>query len=83
MKERMEALTYEYAKGDCCYAVVDGHNSRGSYLELDNGQRAFAFNAGNLRNGVRILCTIEKSATAEKSALAKLESICDAYDLCA
>lgn len=73
----------QYVRGDCCYAIVTGHNSKGSYLELDNGQPAFAYTAGNVREGVKILCTIAKSATAEKNALARLESNCSLYDMCA
>lgn len=78
--DTVQTDTVRYGKGDSCYATVVGHNSKGSYLELDNSQRAFAYNAGNLSNGVRILCTIAKSATAERSALARLDSICSLYD---
>ena len=73
----------EYEKGDCSYATVVGHNSKGSYLELDNGQRAFAYSAGNLRNGTKIICTIAREADADRNALAKLDSICTLYDVCA
>lgn len=83
MNGERETTMYEYVKGDCCYATIAGHNSKGSYLRLDNGQRAFAYNAGNVRIGERILCTIAKSATEHRGALAKMESICSMYDACA
>lgn len=74
----------QYEKGDCCYATVDGHNSKGAYLKLDNGQRAFAYSAGGLQNGTKILCTIVKEADAERRALARLDSVCALYDdICA
>lgn len=74
----------EYAKGDSCYATVDGHNSKGAYLKLNNGQRAFAYSAGNLKNGTKILCTIVKAADTERNALARLDSVCTLYDnICA
>ena len=79
----MNTEVNEYEKGDCCYATVVGHNSKGSYLELDNGQGAFAYNAANLRNGTKIICTIARGADAERKALAKLDSICFLYDACA
>lgn len=72
-------------RGDCCYATVTGHNSKGSYLELDNGERAFAYSAGNLRNGTKILCTIARAADADRNRriLARLDSICSLHDDCA
>lgn len=79
----MDITINEYEKGDSCYAVIVGHNSKGSYLELDNGQKAFAYSAGNLKNGTRILCTIAKGAEGERKALARLDSTCALYDICA
>ncbi|MCI8888253.1 MAG: hypothetical protein HFG70_09240 [Hungatella sp.] len=76
-------FTDEYQKGDCCYAIVTSRDSRGSYLELDNGQEAFARGVGNLPNGTKILCTIIRSALDRKRAIAKLDSICNLYDACA
>lgn len=83
MNDENRTTAMEYVRGDSCYAIIVGHNSKGSYLELDNGQRAFAYNAGNLPNGAKIICTIAYSAKAERKALAKLESICGLYDICA
>lgn len=73
----------EYRKGDCCYATIVGHNSQGSYLELDNGQRAFAYSAGNLGNGTKILCTIARAADERRKMLARLDSVCALHDVCA
>ncbi len=49
-----------YIKGDCCYAVITSRDSKGSYLELDNGQKAYAYGIGNLSCGTKILCTITR-----------------------
>lgn len=81
--ETNEILTDEYIKGDCCYAIITSRDRKGSYLELDNGQRAFAYGVGNLRNGAKILCTIIRSAAAGKRAVARLDSTCALYDACA
>ena len=78
-----DGYTDEYTKGDCCYAVITSRNSKGSYLELDNGQEAFAYGIGNLRTGTKILCTITRPALGGKRACARLDSICGLYELCA
>ena len=87
MENRKEAMAANgYERGDCCYATVTKRNSKGTYLELDDGQSAFAFNAGNLRSGVRILCTIVKPAAMVKPGrriLVRLDSVCGLYDTCA
>ncbi|MCI8401852.1 MAG: hypothetical protein HFI38_07155 [Lachnospiraceae bacterium] len=81
--ETNELCTDEYIRGDCCYATVTSRDRRGSYLQLDNGQRAFARGVGNLQNGAKILCTITRSAVDGKRAVARLDSICSLYDACA
>lgn len=73
----------EYNRGDCCYATVTGHNGRGSYLTLDNGQRAFAYSAGNIRVDAKVLCTVAREAVPGKNILVRLDSICDLYEACA
>ena len=81
--ETDQLFTAEYIKGDCCYATVTSRDRRGSYLELDNGQRAFARGVGNLQNGTKILCTITRPAVEGKRAIARLDSICSLYEACA
>lgn len=87
MKDRKETMaTNGYEKGDCCYATVTRRNSMGTYLKLDDGQNAFTFNAGNLQSGVRILCTIVKTAAMVRPGrriLVRLDSVCGLYDTCA
>ncbi len=72
-----------YIKGDCCYAVITSRDSKGSYLELDNGQKAYAYGIGNLSCGTKILCTITRPALGRKRARARLDSICGLHELCA
>lgn len=81
--ETNDIFTDEYQKGDCCYAVITGRNGKGSYLELDNGQKAYAYGIGNLRNNTKIICSITRSAIDGKYALARLDSICSLYNICA
>ena len=78
-----DEYTDEYTKGDCCYAVVTSRAGKGSFLELDNGQGAFAYGVGNLPSGTKVLCTITRSALDGKRACARLDSICGLYELCA
>ena len=80
--ETNHTFTDEYRKGDCCYATITSRDSKGSYLELDNGQRAFAYGLGNLPSGTKILCTITRSAFTGQRAIAKLDSICSLYNVC-
>lgn len=87
--ETTDLLTDGYTKGDCCYATVTSRDRKGSYLELDNGQDAYAYGVANLKSGTKILCTITRAAiagekpTARMRVLAKLDSICDLYEHCA
>lgn len=72
----------EYTRGDGCYAVITSRNRKGSYLELDNGQGAFAYGVGNLQIGTKILCTITRPAIDGKRACARLDSICGLHEFC-
>ena len=81
--EENERFTDEYTKGDCCYAIVTSRDRIGSYLDLDNGQKAFARGVGNLPSGTKIICTITRPAFPGKRAAARLDSICGLYDACA
>lgn len=69
----------EYEKGDSCYAIITSRSSKGAYLDLDNGQSAFAYGAANLQNGTKILCTVAKPAAIGKRILVRLDSVCGLY----
>ena len=60
---------------DSCYATIDGRNSSGSYLTLDNGEPAFTFHICNLRAGTRVLCTIIRESFNQKRKLVAVDSI--------
>ncbi len=67
-------------KFDSAYGVVTSHNSKGAYVELDNGEVAFCFSAGNVPINRRIICSVRRPATDERHCLVKLESVCDCYE---
>ena len=71
---------FYYEKGDAAYGIVSSHDRRGAYIELDNGQMAYSFNAGNVRNNTRVICTVTKSAWDGHYCIAKLDSVCGIYE---
>jgi len=44
-------------------------------LELDNGQKAFAYKYANLLPGTKVLCTVLKQAVDNRSMLVSIDSI--------
>ena len=59
---------------DNVYGVVTGGCTRGLFLTLENGQKAFSF-FGGLRPGTEVLCTIVKKATDKLDTLVSIDSI--------
>ena len=64
-----------YEVYDSCYATVIGRSTHGAYLELDNGEPAFAYRFSALRNGTKVLCSILKKARGDRSALVGIDSV--------
>lgn len=64
-----------YEKLDCCFAKVTDRCSKGSYLELDNGETAFAYAFANLPRGAKVLCTVIRQAFEGRKALVSIDSV--------
>ena len=60
---------------DGCYGTITGRCQKGAYLELDNGQKAFAYKYANLLPGTKVLCTVLKQAVDNRSMLVSIDSI--------
>lgn len=64
---------YEWFDG--CYGTVTGRCLKGAYLELDDGEQAFAYKFGNLFPGTKVLCTVLKQATEDRKMLVSIDSV--------
>lgn len=59
---------------DGVYGVVTGGCRSGVFLELENGQEAFA-SFGGLNPGTEVLCTVLKKATDKWRVLVAIDSV--------
>ena len=59
---------------DVVYGVVIGNCSKGVFLELENGQKAFSYFCG-LPCGSKVLCSVIKRATANWRVLVSIDSV--------
>lgn len=64
-----------YERFDGCYGTVIGRCHKGAYLELDNGEQAFAYKFANLFPSTKVLCTVLKQATADRKMLVSVDSV--------
>lgn len=65
----------EYEKYDGCFAKITDRCSAGTYLELDNGQTAFAYAFSNLPRGAKVLCTVLRKAIDGRKTLVSIDSV--------
>lgn len=65
----------KYEPFDGCFGVVTERCRAGAYLQLDDGEEAFAFRFGNLFPGTKVLCTVLKEAKEEKRMLVSIDSV--------
>ncbi len=70
-----------YERGDACYGTVGSRCRSGAFLELDNGELAFARGAGNLRKNTKVICTVKKPASNGYRTLVQLDSVCGLYEV--
>lgn len=74
MNEYMDSFDYEVM--DECYAVVSSRCGEGVFLVLDNGQRAYAHRFGNLTQGDRVICRVDRLPQGDKNTLVSISSVC-------
>ena len=66
-------ITYE--RFDSAYGVVTDSCSSGCFLQLDNGETAFAYKFASLRPGTEVLCSIQKIAEGDRFARVSVDSV--------
>lgn len=64
---------YEPFEG--CYGTITERCRKGAYLQLDNGEEAFAYKFGNLFPGTKVLCTVLRRPQEGKKTLVSIDSI--------
>lgn len=71
----MNESAIRYERFDGCYGTVIGRCLKGAYLELDNGEEAFAYKFGNLFPGTEVLCTVLRQPQEGKKTLVSIDSV--------
>lgn len=74
-EEMMEYEREGYDVMDGCYGTVIGSCRKGAFLQLDNGQDAFAYKFANLWPGTKVLCTVRKLAEEGRRMLVTIDSV--------
>lgn len=64
-----------YERFDGCYGTVIGRCFKGAFLELDDGEQAFAYKFANLFPGTKVLCTVLRQATEGRKMLVSIDSV--------
>jgi len=64
-----------YEPFDGCYGTIIDRCRAGAYLQLDNGEEAFAYKFGNLFPGTKVLCTVLRLPTEGRKMLVSIDSI--------
>lgn len=72
--EKNEVHGYDVLDG--CYGTIQNCCRKGAFLELDNGEQAFAYHFGNLRPGTKVLCTVRRLAFGDQRKLVTIDSVC-------
>lgn len=73
--------TNGYEPLDECFGIVECCSRSGAYLHLDNGTPAFAYGTANLREGIKVLCTVKKPARGDLRMTVTVDSVLwDEYD---
>lgn len=71
----MNEVSKGYERFDGCYGTVVSRCFKGAYLELDNGEKAFAYKFANLFPGTKVLCTVLKQASENRKMLVSIDSV--------
>ncbi len=72
-----------YERLDGCYGTVMGCCRSGAFLELDNGEKAFAYKFASLYPGTKVLCTVLRLADEARKMLVSIDSVIDYPGRCA
>ena len=64
-----------YERFDSAYGIVTGTCRTGAYLQLDNGEIAFAYKFASLRPGTKVLCSIQKLSDGNRYTRVSVDSV--------
>lgn len=64
---------------DVTYGYVTGCGGNKLYLDLQNGQTAFAYHSA-LPRGAKVQCSIRKLATNDFRVLVSIDSVCNEFE---
>lgn len=73
MELNQEQSGYDVLDG--CYGTVTGCCRKGAFLQLDNGEEAFAYKFANLLAGTKVLCTVRRLADEGRRMLVTIDSV--------
>ena len=68
-------INEKYEVMDGCYGRVTGRCQEGVFLELDNGQEAFAYNFSSLVPGTEVLCSVLSQVEENRKMLVSIDSV--------
>ncbi len=66
----------KYCRLDACYATVVGRCQKGAFLELNNGEQAFAYRFANLPIGTTVICTVLRMEREGRRKLVAVDTVC-------
>lgn len=75
MDTKRHDIITEYEVLDMYHAKVIGKCRSGIYVEMENKQRAFAYNFQSLLPGSEVLCSILRKPRGEKGMLVSIDSV--------
>ena len=73
----MKKTAIHYDLFDMCYGKITARCKQGAYLELDNGETAFAYKISNVPLGSKVLCSILRKAQEDRKMLVSVDSVCE------
>ena len=73
--EQITNETFGYNRFEGCYATVIGTCHSGAFLQLDNGEDAFAYKFASLLPGSEVLCTVLRQAMEGRKKLVSIDAI--------
>lgn len=67
--------TMKYERYDECYGRVTSRCRSGAFVELDNGESAFAYKYANLVPGSKVICSILKPAAENLRTMVSITTV--------
>ena len=65
----------KYQRFDSCYGKIIDRCNTGVFVELDNGEIAFARSFHNLKAGSKVLCSVERMGSGYRKPVVTIDSV--------